>query len=266
MADYQTLELCIDHQGLATLWLNRPDKHNAFDAQMITELTGALEQVRENPRIRLLVLRGRGKHFSAGADLAWMQASAALDLAANLADAQALAALMHALHNLPMPTLALVHGAAYGGALGLVSACDLAIGAADARFCLSEVRIGLIPAVISPFVVKAMGERQARRYMLTAEPFSGEQAARLGLLHEAAPLAELEAVLARWVNHLLLGSPQALRACKQLLATVVSERSGEQVRQYTETAIARIRVSDEGQEGLRAFLEKRRPAWQEPNP
>lgn len=266
MADFQTLELCIDPQGLATLWLNRPDKQNAFDAQMIAELTQALEQVRDNPRIRLLVLRGRGKHFSAGADLAWMQASAALDLSANLVDAQALAALMHGLHGLPMPTLAVVHGAAYGGALGLVSACDLAIGTTDARFCLSEVRIGLIPAVISPFVVKAMGERQARRYMLTAEPFSGEQAVGLGLLHEAVPLAELDAVLARWANHLLQNSPQALRACKQLLATVANGADGDDLRHYTETAIARIRVSDEGQEGLRAFLEKRRPAWQEPKP
>lgn len=261
MTSFHTLELSIDAQGLATLWLNRPDKHNAFDAQMIAELSQALEHVRGDPRIRLLVLRGRGRHFSAGADLAWMQASAALDLPANLADAQALAELMYRLHSLPMPTLALVHGAAYGGALGLVAACDLAIGAQDARFCLSEVRIGLIPAVISPFVVKAMGERQARRYMLTAEPFTGERAAELGLLHETAPYDGLDAVLARWAGHLLQNSPQALRACKQLLAAIAG--AGDELRHYTEHAIAAIRVSEEAQEGLRAFLEKRSPHWQE---
>lgn len=264
MNSFQTVELEHDPRGFATLWLNRPEKNNAFNAQMIRELILALEAVAANQTLRFLLLRGRGKHFSAGADLAWMQHSATLDYTANLADAHELAELMYSLHALPIPTLAVVQGAAFGGAVGLVSCCDMAIGADDALFSLSEVRIGLAPAVISPFVVQALGERVARRYALTAERFDGHRACELGLLAEAYPTAELDTQVESWVSNLLLNSPQAMQASKDLLREVASGVLSPVLRRYTENAIARIRVSAEGQEGLNAFLNKRPPAWQEP--
>lgn len=264
MTDFTAIELERDPRGVATLWLNRPDKNNAFNAQMIRELILALDEVQADKGLRFLVLRGRGKHFSAGADLAWMQQSAALDYNANLSDARELAELMYNLHKLPIPTLAVVQGAAFGGAVGLVSCCDMAIGATDALFSLSEVRIGLAPAVISPFVVQAIGERAARRYALTAERFSGERARELGLLAECYPAAELDQACTDWVANLLLNSPQAMKATKDLLREVGSGVLTPALRRYTENAIARIRVSAEGQEGLGAFLDKRQPAWQEP--
>lgn len=266
MTAFQTIELNKDARGVATLWLNRADKHNAFDARVIAELNAALAEVGDDASIRFLVLRGRGKHFSAGADLGWMRASARLDYQANLDDAHQLGELMQRLHQLPQPTLAVVQGAAFGGALGLIACCDMAIGASDALFCLSEVRIGLAPAVISPFVVKAIGERAARRYALTAERFDGTRARELGLLAETYPAGELDAALERWVDNLLLNSPQALRACKALLLEVGDGDYDAALRQTTEQAIARLRTSPEGQEGLSAFLEKRTPAWQENQP
>ncbi len=203
-----------------------------------------------------LLIRGRGKHFSAGADLAWMQQSAELDYHTNLDDARELAELMYNLAKLKIPTVAVVQGAAYGGALGLISCCDMAIGADDAQFCLSEVRIGLAPAVISPFVVQAIGERAARRYALTAERFGGQRAREIGLLSESYPMAELEQKVDQWIDNLLLNSPAAMRASKDLLREVGHGALTPALRRYTENAIARIRVSPEGQEGLRAFLQK----------
>lgn len=266
MTVFQTIELHKDPYGVATLWLNRADKNNAFNAEVIRELNAALAAVQADPAIRLLVLRGRGKHFSAGADLAWMQQSAKLDYAANLSDAHELGELMHRLYHLPQPTLAVVQGAAFGGALGLIACCDMAIGATDALFCLSEVRIGLAPAVISPFVVKAIGERATRRYALTAERFDGQRARELGLLAECYPASELDAALEQWVANLRLNSPQALKACKNLLVEVGPAQLDDELRQFTEQAIATLRVSAEGQEGLNAFLDKRTPAWQESQP
>jgi methylglutaconyl-CoA hydratase len=263
MTDFTTVQLEKDPRGFATLWLNRPNKNNAFNAKMIRELILAIDTIAADKTLRFLLLRGRGKHFSAGADLAWMQASAKLDYNANLNDARELAELMYNLNGLKIPTLAVVQGAAFGGAVGLVSCCDMAIGAEDALFSLSEVRIGLAPAVISPFVVQALGERPARRYALTAERFSGNRARELGLLAEAYPAAELDAQVEAWVNNLLLNSPQAMQASKDLLREVASGVLSPNLRRYTENAIARIRVSPEGQEGLNAFLEKRTPAWQE---
>ncbi|MEE1950160.1 gamma-carboxygeranoyl-CoA hydratase [Pseudomonas alcaligenes] len=263
MTDFTTVQLEKDPRGFATLWLNRPDKNNAFNAEMIRELILALDLIAADKSLRFLLLRGRGRHFSAGADLAWMQASAKLDYNANLNDARELAELMYNLNALKIPTLAVVQGAAFGGAVGLVSCCDMAIGAEDALFSLSEVRIGLAPAVISPFVVQALGERTARRYALTAERFSGSRARELGLLAEAYPAAELDAQIEAWVNNLLLNSPQAMQSSKDLLREVASGVLSPNLRRYTENAIARIRVSPEGQEGLNAFLEKRTPAWQE---
>lgn len=264
MTDYQTIEIEQDSRGYATLWLNRPEKNNAFNAQMIRELTAALKSLDESPDLRFLLLRGRGKHFSAGADLAWMQESAHLDFHANLDDSQRLAELMYSLQQLRVPTLAVVQGAAYGGAVGLIACCDTAIGAQSARICLSEVRVGLIPAVISPFVVHAIGRRAARRYALTAEAFDGERARELGLFAECYAESELDAQLEQWVGQWLLNSPQALKACKELLNEVGHGMLSPALRRYTENAIARIRVSAEGQEGLKAFLEKRKPNWQHP--
>lgn len=263
MSTFQTIQLDKDPRGVATLWLNRPDKNNAFNAEMIRELILALDQVQADKDLRFLLLRGRGKHFSAGADLAWMQQSAALDYNANLADSRELAELMHNLYQLKIPSLAVVQGAAFGGALGLIACCDMAIGASDAQLCLSEVRIGLAPAVISPFVVQAIGERAARRYALTAERFSGERAQQLGLLAECYPAEELDQATAAWTDNLLFNSPQAMQASKNLLREVGSGVLTPALRRYTENAIARIRVSPEGQEGLRAFLDKRKPSWQE---
>ncbi|MWV13581.1 gamma-carboxygeranoyl-CoA hydratase [Pseudomonas sp. R-28-1W-6] len=264
MTDFTTVQLEQDPRGFATLWLNRPEKNNAFNAAMIRELIRALEVIAADRNLRFLLLRGRGRHFSAGADLAWMQHSATLDYDANRSDAHELAELMYSLHALQIPTLAVVQGAAFGGAVGLVSCCDMAIGADDALFSLSEVRIGLAPAVISPFVVQAIGERAARRYALTAERFDGARARELGLLAECYPAAELDAQVDSWVGNLLLNSPQAMLASKDLLREVASGVLSPALRTYTENAIARIRVSAEGQEGLNAFLQKRTPAWQEP--
>jgi len=260
-SNFQTIELEYSAKGFATLWLNRPEKNNAFNAEMIRELVLAIDQIQADKKLRFLLLRGRGRHFSAGADIAWMQQSAKLDFDANLTDARELAELMYSLYHLKLPTLAVVQGAAFGGALGLIACCDMAIGTADAQLSLSEVRIGLAPAVISPFVVKAIGERATRRYAMTGERFSGERARELGLLSETYAADSLDDSLSGWIDNLLLNSPQAMRASKDLLREASSGSLSPALRRYTENTIARIRVSPEGQEGLNAFLEKRKPAW-----
>ncbi|MFJ3483114.1 gamma-carboxygeranoyl-CoA hydratase [Pseudomonas sp. NPDC090202] len=262
MTEFETLTLEHDPRGFATLWLNRPDKNNAFNAQMIKELISAFAQIQADRSLRFLLLRGRGRHFSAGADLAWMQACAQLDYEANLKDARELGDLMYNLAALTIPTLAVVQGAAFGGALGLISCCDMAIASDDAQFCLSEVRIGLAPAVISPFVVQAIGERHARRYALTAERFNGARAREIGLVAECYPAEQLDEQLQSWIANLLLNSPQGLQVSKALMLEVGDGTLSPALRHYCEDAIARIRISDEGQEGLHGFLEKRPPAWQ----
>lgn len=262
MTTFNTIELEYSANGVATLWLNRPERNNAFNAEMISELLAAMNDIQATPELRFLLLRGRGKHFSAGADLAWMQECAKLDYQANLSDAKELGQLMASLAQLTLPTLAVVQGAAFGGALGLISCCDMAIGTSDSLFSLSEVRIGLLPAVISPYVVQAIGQRAARRYALTAERFSGKRAQELGLLAECYAADELNSALQEWTDNLLLNSPQAMSATKALLQTVKHGELTGDVRSYTEAAIAGIRVSTEGQEGLGAFLAKRKPAWQ----
>ena len=264
--NFNTIKLEYHQEGYATLWLDRAEKHNAFNAKMIQELLQALEQLQNDSQLRFLLLRGKGKHFSAGADLQWMQQSAALGYDANLQDAEALAELMYRLYALPMPTLAVVQGAAFGGGIGLIACCDMAIGTDDAQLSLSEVRIGLAPAVISPFVVKAIGERASRRYAISGERFSGQRACELGLLAESCTAAELDNRLDTWINNLLLNSPQAMRASKALVQEAARHTLPPELRRYTEQSIAQIRVSAEGQEGLNAFLEKRPPNWsQEPH-
>ncbi|WP_339847167.1 gamma-carboxygeranoyl-CoA hydratase [uncultured Halopseudomonas sp.] len=263
MSDFKTLQLEFTDTNIATLWLNRPEKNNAFNAEMIREFLLAFDEIEARPELRFLLLRGRGKHFSAGADLTWMQESAKLDYNANLNDSRELAQVMASLYQLKLPTLAVVQGAAFGGALGLISCCDMAIGAEDSLFCLSEVRIGILPAVISPYVVKAIGERATRRYALTAERFNGEQAQHLGLLAACYNAQDLDQAVSDWTNNLLQNGPAAMRATKALLQEVKQGELTPALRRYTEAAIARVRVSPEGQEGLCAFLDKRKPAWQE---
>ncbi|WP_213881324.1 enoyl-CoA hydratase-related protein [Pseudomonas sp. dw_358] len=261
MSEFTSLHLEQTAPGVTTLWLDREARHNAFDAQMIEELLSALAQLKNDPALRVLVLRGRGRHFCAGADLAWMQQGAALPYDANLRDAERLGQLMQALHGFPTPTLAVVQGAAFGGGLGLVACCDMAIGSTSAQFCLSEVRIGLVPAVISPYVAQAIGHRALRRYGLTAERFDGEQACALGLLAECFSNDELDAAVERWLANLLLNSPAAMVQTKALLLEVSTALLDEHLRARTAKCIAEVRVSAQAQEGLQAFLEKRSPGW-----
>lgn len=255
------LKTSLDARGVATLMLDRPDVHNAFDDALIAELNSAIDRFRAHPDVRLLVLRANGRSFSAGADLAWMKRMAACSRDENIADAQELERLMHSLYAFPKPTMAVVQGAAFGGAVGLVSCCDIAIASDNASFSLSEAKLGLAPAVISPFVIAAIGPRQASRYFLTAERFSAERALDMELVHEVVAADELSAAAERMIATLLDNGPVALMACKALIRQVVPATDDEQ-RDYTTTLIASLRTSQEGQEGLSAFFEKRAPAWQ----
>ncbi len=252
----------LDARGVATLTLNRPEVHNAFDDALISELNAAIAHYALNPAARLLVLNSSGKSFSAGADLAWMRRMATYSREDNLKDAQELEKLMRGLHQFPKPTLALVQGAAFGGAVGLVSCCDIALASSDASFSLSEVKLGLAPAVISPYVVAAMGARQASRYFLSGERFSAERALAMGLVHEVVDGAALSAKAEDMINTLLSNGPVAQIVGKALLHKL-SPVSSPEIQAYTTELIASLRTSQEGQEGLSAFFEKRRPAWQE---
>lgn len=252
----------MDHRGVARLTMNRPEVHNAFDDVIIAKLRAALTEVRENPAARVLVLQSAGKNFSAGADLNWMRSMADKNYQENVEDAGELGALMWELDQLPIPTIALVNGAAFGGAVGLVACCDMAVAEERASFCLSEVKIGLVPAVISPYVVRALGEPAARRYLLTAERFFAAEAHRLGLVDiVVAANSNLEAELEPLLSALLANSPAAIKACKNLIQHVSNQPLNHDVVAETARHIAAIRVSAEGQEGLSSFLEKRAPAW-----
>ncbi|MBV7317279.1 enoyl-CoA hydratase-related protein [Shewanella sp. NIFS-20-20] len=245
--------------GVGQLSLNRPQTHNAFDDIMIAEIITALELFARQADCQVLVLNAQGKHFSAGADLAWMRRQAQMDFEHNLDDAKSLATLMHRLDQFPKPSIALVQGAAYGGALGLICCCDIAIATPDASFCLSEVKLGLIPAVISPYVMRAMGQRQARRYMLTAERFDADTAIKLNVIHQISPTLDESAL--PLINQLMANSPQAMAWVKRLVRHIEDGTINQDTLDYTSERIARIRVSDEGQEGLNAFFEKRPPNW-----
>lgn len=246
--------------GIGTVVMDRPDRHNAFDEHVIAELTAAFAKLGADDAVRAVVLRGVGKSFSAGADLDWMRRMAAYDEAANLADARALAALMRTIDTLPKPTVALVHGAAYGGGVGLVACCDIAVATEAAAFSLSEVRLGLIPAVISPYVVRAIGARAARRYFLTAERFDAVEARRIGLVHELAASDGLEEAARQILAALRGNGPAAVRAAKDLVGAVAGKAPAE-VEEDCARRIAAIRAGDEGGEGVAAFLEKRKPSW-----
>lgn len=249
--------------ALAEVTLNRPRLHNAFDDALIASLNAGLERLAGDDSVRALVLTGAGKSFSAGADLGWMRAMARASEAENRADSQRLAALMRALNFFPKPTIARVNGAAYGGGVGLIACCDIAIGVEDAKFALSEVKLGLVPAVISPYVIAAIGARHARALFISGQVFDATHAARIGLLQQVVPAGELDAAVERTLHFLSKGGPIAQREAKRLaLRTVgVTRESAEITDMQNAELIARLRVSEEGQHGLSAFLEKRPPPW-----
>ncbi|MBQ4850621.1 enoyl-CoA hydratase/isomerase family protein [Pseudoalteromonas sp. MMG012] len=254
-----SVTLTITKTKVAILELSRPEKHNAFDDAVIAELIKCIEHA-NSLDIRALVLKTDGKHFSAGADLGWMKSMAGNNFDENVADSKQLAKLMSVLANCPHPTLCLVQGAAFGGALGLIACCDIAVATENAKFCLSEVKLGLIPAVISPYVIKAIGERQARRYFLTAEVFTANTALDLGLIHEISD--DLVHSQAKFIELLLNNGPSAVRSAKTLINEVAGNPIDETLIHHTAQRIAQIRVSPEGQEGLSAFFDKRAPNWQ----
>ncbi|MHA6204147.1 enoyl-CoA hydratase-related protein [Dyella soli] len=255
-----------DQDGVRRITLHRPQVHNAFDDGLIAELTTALEQAGADAAVRAVVLTGEGASFSAGADLHWMRGMAQASEAENRADSLRLARLMRTLQFLPKPTIARVNGAAYGGGVGLIACCDIAIGVDSARFGLTEVKLGLVPAVISPYVIHAIGLRQARRLFLTGELFDAATAQAIGLLHECVPAAQLDDAVNTALELLAKAGPLAQAEAKQLALRMagVDEAAAEQLDRDNAALIARLRVSAEGQEGLGAFLAKRAPRWSTP--
>lgn len=255
------MSLRVERDGaVAVLTLDRPEVLNAFDEGLIVELTRAFAEAGTDATVRAVLLRAEGKAFSAGADLAWMRRAADASPEDNLADARQLAELMRVVDSCPKPTLARVQGAAFGGAVGLVACCDIAIAVPQARFSLSEVRLGLIPGAISPYVVRAIGQRVARRLFLTAERFSAEEALRYGLVHEVVPEDTLDDAVRRCLSDILAGGPQAVAAAKKLAVDMDAPISVERIEESARR-IASIRSSTEAREGLAAFFAKRKPGW-----
>ena len=247
---------------IAVVSLNRPDKHNAFDDSLIADLTDTCKSLDANAAVRVVVLSAAGKSFSAGADLNWMKRMATYSEEENFHDASALAGLMRTLHGLSKPTIARVQGAAYGGGVGLIACCDIAVGSHDAAFALSEVRIGLIPAAISPYVLAAIGARAAHRYFLTGERFDAAEGYRLGLLSDLQPTEDaMDEKIEELVNAILVSSPAAISEAKQLIAAVANRPIDGRLATDTAQRIARVRCSADGKEGVSAFLDKRQPSW-----
>jgi len=257
---YQTLEI-EHHAQLGTIWLNRPDVRNAFNETSIAEITHAFRHLDNARDVRVIVLAARGKAFCAGADLNWMKKMASHTDAENLADAGALAEMLKVIYHCSKPVIARVQGDCYAGGLGLIAACDMVVAAEQAGFCLSETRLGLIPATISPYVIRAIGERAARRYFLTAERFDATEAKRIGLAHEVVDEASLDTAVAQWTDALLACSPHALDEAKRLIRDVSCETIDDELIADTVRRIADIRSSEQGREGVQAFLNKRKPFW-----
>ncbi|NNE05988.1 MAG: enoyl-CoA hydratase/isomerase family protein [Xanthomonadales bacterium] len=260
MPDLQTT---LDSRGVLTLTLDRPGVHNAFNAGLIAELQQALHEAEHDKQVRMLVLTGAGRSFSAGADLQWMRSQVEASEDDNRADAQRLANMLCSLNYLPKPTIARVNGHAFGGGVGLVACCDMAIAAEDARFGLTEVRLGLAPAVISPYVLRCIGERQARRWFLTGGRFDAAQARNMGLVHETCTVDSLDHAVEDLVSGILESGPHAVTATKRLIfdSAGTNRQAQEALDSDNARLIAALRVSAEGQEGLTAFLDKRSPAW-----
>ena len=258
--NYQFLQL--EHADqVATVWLNRAELHNAFNTVVIEELQQCFDALNCRDDVRVVILAGRGKSFSAGADLNWMKQAGQASSADNEADALKLAKMLQRLATLKQPTIARVHGVALGGGMGLASACDICIASNNAQFATSEVRLGLAPSTISPYVIRAIGTRQAARYFLTAERISAQQAQKIGLVHEVTSAEELDAKIAEIVASLLLGGPQAQAASKQLIQMVDQQVLTEDLLRQTAQHIAHVRQGSEAKNGLSAFLDKQRPAW-----
>ncbi|NMG75830.1 enoyl-CoA hydratase/isomerase family protein [Aromatoleum diolicum] len=257
---YETLEIALE-QGVATIWMNRPDVHNAFNAQLIADLTAACRQLDGDDTVRVVVLAGRGKSFSAGADLNWMKAAGEASVEENLGDARKLAGMLHTLSAMNKPTIARVQGAALGGGMGLASACDICVASDKAVFATSEVKFGIIPSAISPYVIRAIGERQSYRYFQSAERISAARAGEIGLAHEVVTADELDVKVAEIVAALLQGGPKAQAAAKDLIRAVANRPVSDAVVEDTARRISSLRATPEAKEGLDAFLSKRPAAW-----
>lgn len=257
---YQTIETQLA-PGVALIWLNRPEVRNAMNDTMIAELTDAFEAAIDDDAIRAIVLAGQGKAFCAGGDLNWMKRAGEMSPEEAFEDSRKLARLLRTIHDSPKPVIARVHGAAFAGGMGLVAACDIAVGSQEAKFCLSEVKLGLIPAMISPYVLRAMGEARARRFFLTAEVFEAAEAYRIGFVHEICIPEELDGTVNLLLGHLVQGGPAALAQAKRLIRDVAGRSIDDALMRDMAARIAEVRASDEAQEGIASFFEKRRPAW-----
>lgn len=256
-----TLDIRRPSPHVAEVWLNRPDVRNAFNDGVIAELTAAFLGFANDSDLRAVVLGGHGKAFCAGADLNWMRAMADYSWEENRADAQALADMLWAVYNCPVPVVGRIHGDAFAGGVGLAAVCDILVASDNVQFCLSEARLGLLPATIGPYVVKALGERASQRYFVTAERFSAEEAHRLGFVQELCPPESIDAAVKRLVDALVANGPAAVRACKRLVQDVAGQPITAELREETARRIADIRASDEGKEGVQSFLAKRAPSW-----
>jgi methylglutaconyl-CoA hydratase len=260
MMDYHTI-LVTQNEAVASVTLNRPELRNAFNEAMIAELAHAFDKLGETPSVRAIVLAGNGPAFCAGADLNWMKKMAGYSHEENYTDARTLADMLCTIYECPKPVVARVHGDCYAGGMGLVSACDMIVASPNVNFCLSEVKLGLIPATISPYVIKAMGEQMARRYFLTAERFSAIEAHRFGMVHELAGLDSIDDVIDALTKTLAANGPLAVGHAKQLIRDVAGEHIDLATLDDVASRIAGIRASEEGREGVASFLEKRRPGW-----
>jgi methylglutaconyl-CoA hydratase len=261
MADFETLQL-ESERGCTTVWLNRPDKHNAFHEGVIAELTRCFEQLSVDPAVRMIVLAGRGRSFCAGADLEWMQRQAGADYDSNISGARRMAIMLRTIAQTPKPTVARVHGGAFGGGLGLVCVCDMAIATPQASFGTTEVRLGLTPSTISPYVLSAIGERAARRYFLSGERFDATEALRIGLIHQLTDTTTLDSQLASLLDALRQSGPQAQAHCKELMGLLRGRDPVEPlVLEQTARSIAEVRSGEEAREGIAAFFAKRKPNW-----
>jgi methylglutaconyl-CoA hydratase len=258
--NYQSLQIDIA-DGIATVWMNRPDRHNAFDETLIAELDDAFPRLDDDPHTRVMVLGGRGKSFSAGADLNWMRRAAGYTVEENLRDARALAAMLRSIDRARKPTIARIHGAALGGGTGLACVCNVAIATTEVSFATTEVKFGIVPATIGPYVVRAIGERNAYRYFLTAERFDAHEARRIGMVHEVCAPDDLDGRVHAIASSLLIGGPRAQFAAKQLIRSLVHRAVDEVVIDETAQCIANLRATPEAKEGIAAFLDKRRPGW-----
>ena len=260
MTDHRHLEV-EDRGAVRWIWLNRPEVRNAFNDALIAEISGAFAAIEAAPQVRVVVMAARGNVFSAGADLTYMRAMSGYSHADNHTDALKVARMFNAVHSCSRPVIARVHGNAFGGGVGLAAACDIVVATETASFALTEVKLGIVAATISPHLVRAMGARQAARFMLTGEKFSAAQARAAGLVHEVAALGALDQEVERLVQELLAASPAALAATKRLLADVIEAPLDDVLLAATAKCIADARVSAEGREGIGAFLEKRAPSW-----